>query len=140
MRVQFFRKRFQQFFFSRRVAAVADDTRQPYRTAGGKPPDAFGNVVGGIQTHEFAGRNDVNFFCIAFPDGHGETAADYVSQYIVEGNVHRRDGFQFIQQLQGYDDAPTRAAHTGLRAARFHTGDAVVTGVNDILCFYAVYV
>ena len=140
MRVQFFRKCFQQFFFPRRVATVADDTRQPYRTAGGKPSDAFGNVVGSIQTHEFAGRNDVNFFRVAFPDGHGETAADYVSQHIVEGNVHRRDGFQFIQQLQGYDDAPTRAAHTGLRAARFHTGDAVVTGVNDILCFYAVYV
>ena len=80
-----------------------------------------------IQTHEFAGRNDVNFFCVAFPDGHGETAADYVSQYIVEGNVHRRDGFQFIQQLQGYDDAPTRAAHTGLRAARFQTLSSTVS-------------
>jgi hypothetical protein len=65
-----------------------------------------------------SGGHDVDLLGLSFPDGHGESAADHVTQDLVEdvfqvGGV----GSQILQQADGGGDASSGAADAGLGAA-----------------------
>ena len=122
-----------QLVFTSGLAAVADQAGQTDAAGVGIFHDALGDVVSGIHGHHFAGANDVNFLRFVFADGHGETAAHHVAQYIVEYEV---EVFVirafFFQEVDGGDDTTTRATYARLRATGFDALDVPVTDFQYI--------
>ena len=69
----------QQLLLVRCITAVADNAAQTHATAHSKALNALGDVVGSIQAHQLAGRNNIYIGCIALADRHGKAAAYYVT-------------------------------------------------------------
>ena len=77
--VQAFGEFLQQLLLVRCITAVADDTAQTHTAAHSKALNALGDIVGSIQAHQLAGRNNIYISCVALADWHSKATANYVT-------------------------------------------------------------
>ena len=77
--VQAFGKLLQQLLLVRCITAIADDASQTHTAAHSKTLNTLSDVVGSVQAHQLAGRNNIYIGCIALANWHGKTAANYVT-------------------------------------------------------------
>ena len=75
------------FFFSWHIPPVQDQPSQRCIASVSEIFHRHGNIRPCMDGHVFSGGDDKYFICIPFSHGHGKTAADNISQYIVENNV-----------------------------------------------------
>ena len=77
--VQAFGKLLQQLLLVRCITAVADDTAKTHTATHSKAFNALGNIIGSVQAHQLAGRNNIYIGCVAFADWHSKATANYVT-------------------------------------------------------------
>ncbi len=127
-------QRFDQLILPVGLAAVADQPCEPHAAGIGVLHDSFGDVVGRIHGHHFAGDDDVDFLRLVLADRHGKTAAHHITEHVVENKVQVFVvSALFLKEVDGGDDAATGTANPGLRTTGLDALDAAVADGQYIL-------
>ena len=122
------------FFFSFYITAVQDDSSEGGIATVFEVLYCHCDVGSGMDRHVFTGSDDEYFVCIAFSHWHGKSAADNISQDIVEDNVRLIDIISscFFEFFEGCDNASAGTAESWCRSACFNADHTLIADCGHV--------